>query len=826
MPSPQQQLPVDLILPQLDEALRAAPRLVLSAPPGAGKTTRVPLALLSSRAIGAGGIIMLEPRRIAARRAAEYMAQLLGEKAGATVGYRTRGETRVGPSTRIQVVTEGVLTRLLQDDPGLPGVSLVVFDEYHERSIHADLGLALTLDVQETLRPDLRILVMSATIDCTAVAGLLGGARIIAAEGRQFPVETRYASFASTSPVERRVADVVIRALTEQTGDLLVFLPGAAEIRRVERVLAGKKLPEGVAVLPLYADLPAERQQDALAPPRSDRRKVILSTSVAETSLTIDGVTVVVDAGLARMARFDPRRGMSGLVTVPVSQASADQRRGRAGRTSPGVCYRLWTREEHERLPGFAPAEIVVADLAPLALDLARWGGGERLRFLDPPPEIHLAKAAMLLRDLGAIDERGVLTAHGQAMAALPVHPRLAHMIIRGKELGLGALACDLAALLEERDMIPRGDPPDVDLETRLAALRGEISADRAVRERILRESARLRSMLGIGQSGSSGAVGMLVGLAFPERIAQHRSGERFLMAGGTGAVLPSGSPLAREGYIAIAEVDGVGQEVRVFLAAALIEFELEAIAAECARWEDEASWDPVEQGVVARRVRRLGALALDEKPAPPDRNRDRSIMLQGIASMGLEVLPWDERSTEFRGRSEWIRTAGLAGADWPDLSGGNLLETLPEWLGPHLEGMTRRPHLSSLDMEAILRGLLSYRQLREMERLAPQSLQVPTGSRIRVQYAPGELPVLAVRLQELFGQTDTPCVGGGAVRVLVHLLSPAGRPLAVTKDLKSFWKNAYVDVRKEMRGRYPKHYWPEDPLEAAPTRQTKRHSR
>ncbi len=826
MVAPQQQLTVDLILPQLTEALSTSTRLVLSAPPGAGKTTRVPLALLASRSIGAGGIIMLEPRRLAARRAAEYMAQLLGENVGATVGYRIRGDTRVGPSTRIQVVTEGVLTRLLQESPDLPGTSLVIFDEFHERSIHADIGLALALVVQEVVRPDLRILVMSDSIDCAAVAGLLGGARILSAEGRQFPVETRYASFTSTSPVERRVVDVIMRALAENGGDLLVFLPGAAEIRRVERALTEKDLPEGAAVLPLYADLPAERQQEALASPQRGRRRIILSTSVAETSLTIEGVSVVVDAGLARMARFDPRRGMSGLVTVPVSQASADQRRGRAGRTGPGVCYRLWTPEEHARLPRFAPAEITVADLAPLALDLARWGGRERLRFLDQPPDAHLAKATALLLDLGAIDESGALTAHGRGMAELPVHPRLAHMLIRGRELGHGALACDLAALLEERDMVSRGDPPDVDLETRLAALRGEISADRALRDRVLRESGRLRRMLGVGQAQSRGPSGMLVGLAYPERIAQHRSGERYLMAGGSGAVLPSGSPLARERYLAIAEVDGVGQEVRVFTAAAVSEDDLETTVGERARWEDVVRWDAAEEGVVARRMRRFGSLVLEEKPAPPDRERDVRIMLEGIAGLGLDVLPWDERAADFRLRSEWIRTAGLAGPDWPDLSDGHLLGTLGDWLGPYLGGLTRRAHLSSLSMDSILRALHTHGQLREMERLAPDVIQVPTGSRIRVRYAPGEPPVLAVRLQELFGQTETPCVGGGSVPVVVHLLSPAGRPLAVTRDLTSFWANAYKEVRKEMRGRYPKHHWPEDPVAARPTRRTNRKSR
>jgi ATP-dependent helicase HrpB len=804
---------------------------VLSAPPGAGKTTRVPLALLESGAAGTGGILMLEPRRLAARRAAEYMSLQLGETVGATVGYRIRGETRAGPSTRIQVLTEGILTRLLHDDPALPGTSLIIFDEFHERSIHADLGLALTLDVQEHLRPDLRILVMSATIDTAAVASLLGGARVLSCEGRRYPVDIRYAAFTSGAAIERKVADAVKRALTETGGDVLVFLPGAGEIRRVEQALVERGLPD-IDVLPLYADLPAGRQQAALAPARGGRRKVILSTSVAETSLTIDGVSAVVDSGLARMSTFDPRRGMSGLVTVPVSQASADQRCGRAGRTGPGVCYRLWKREEHDRLPLFAPAEIMVADLAPLALDLALWGAGDRLRFLDPPPPAHRARAEALLRTLGALDEIGALTAHGRAMARLPVHPRLSHMLVRGEELGFGALACDLAALLEERDILPRGGAAergaiaDIDIESRLAALRGEIPADTAVRERVVREARRLRGLLGVTGSASDGSPGLLIALAFPDRIAGRRSGSRYLMAGGTGATLPAGSPLAREKFLAIAEVDGVGQEVRVFLAAPLRESEIEKYLGAGLTWEDEASWDSVGQSVVARRTRRLGALVLDEKPSPASAARDTQHMLEGIAGMGLEVLPWSERSMELRRRSEWVRAAGLGGSGWPDLCDANLMATLGSWLGPHIGGMTRRAHLKSLDMEAVVRSLLGHPYIRELERLAPEFLQVPTGSRIRLQYVPGSPPVLAVRLQEMFGQTDTPRVGGGAVPVLVHLLSPAAAPLAVTQDLRSFWANAYPDVRKQMRGRYPKHHWPEDPLTAVPTRRSKRRAR
>ena len=819
--------PIDEALPPLREALRTSRSVVLSAPPGAGKTTRVPLALLDEPWLRGRKLIMLEPRRLAAQRAAQFMAMQLGEEAGGTVGYRIRGDSRVSNQTRIEVVTEGVLTRLLQSDPALPGVALIVFDEFHERSIHADLGLALALDVQSHLRDDLRLLLMSATLDGLSLSRVLGDAPVLRSEGRQFPVETRYLHFQTEGPVEPRVAETVVNALGKDSGDILVFLPGQREIRRVETLLIDRGLPAGVRLHTLHGEVALGRQQEALAPPPAGFRKVILSTSIAETSLTIDGVRVVIDAGLARGPSFDPRRGMSGLVTMPVSRASADQRRGRAGRLQPGTCYRLWTEEQHALLPAFSSPEILVSDLAPLVLELARWGnpGGEGLRFIDPPPAAHLAQATTLLESLGALDAAGVITAHGRLMAALPVHPRLAHMIARAKERRICSLACDVAALLEERDILRGEQRVDIDLASRWRALKSGAGVERNTRARVLREAHRLRVLAGVrSEGGGEEQLGILLALAFPERIARRRDREsrRYQMAGGTGAVLPEWSLLAREEFLAVAEVDGVGTEARVFLAAPVDRADLVDVFKEQIEALDELFWNAAQEVVVARRVQRLGLLNIDEHSFRPDGEALLGVMLEGIRAMGLDVLPWSKEAVAFRNRSEWLRTRHLVSEDWPDLSGTHLLASLPGWLGPFLDNVSRRAHLASLDLAAILRARFSFQQLKELDRLAPGALTVPTGSRIRLDYASGDQPVLAVRLQEMFGQSETPAVGGGEVNVLLHLLSPAGRPLAVTQDLPSFWRNAYPEVRKQMRGRYPKHFWPEDPAEARPTKGTK----
>ena len=828
-PLPAVSLPIDGILPDLRSALAAHRRVILSADPGAGKTTRVPLALLGEAWVAGRRIIMLEPRRLAAQRAAAYMAEQIGEKVGGTIGYRIRGETNVSRTTRIEVVTEGVLTRLLQSEHTLPGVVLVIFDEFHERSIHADLGLALTLDVQDHVRDDLRILVMSATLDGLAVAALCGNAPVVKGEGGGWPVTTRYLDRVRDGSVENLVTSTILRALREEPGDILVFLPGQREIRRVESLLYEAKLPPGVTVHMLFGDAPAGVQRAALAGPPPGVRKVILSTSVAETSLTIDGVRVVIDSGLARTARFDPRRGMSGLVTMTVSQAAADQRRGRAGRQQPGACYRLWAEQQHSQLPRFAQPEIVLADLASLALEMARWGDpeGARLRFLDSPPAAHLSQAHRLLKDLAALDEHGSLTTHGRTMSELPVHPRLAHMLIRGRELGIGSLACDVAALLEERDLLRGESDADVDLHSRWHMLREGGGGDQFARERVRAQAARLRRLLDIPDTRRppEAKLGLLLGLAYPERVAKRREahGGRYQLAGGTGAVLPRGSLLARELYLAVGDVDGAGSEARVYLAAPLGEADISEGFADRLATSDEVHWDKQLQAVVARRVTRLGAVEISEAPLKPPEEILRASLMEGIRLNGFDGLPWREDAVSVRTRSEWLRSQGLAGKHWPDLSEEHLMESLDQWLGPYLEGVTRRTDLERLDLGRIVRAMFSHTQLRDLDRLAPTHVTVPTGSRIPLDYSAGSQPVLAVRLQEMLGETETPTVAGGKVKILLHLLSPAHRPLAVTQDLRSFWKNAYPQVRKDMRGRYPKHPWPENPLEAAPTRRTKR---
>jgi ATP-dependent helicase HrpB len=837
-------LPIDKTLPSLRDGLEKKRNVVLSAEPGAGKTTRVPPALLECAWLAGKKIIMLEPRRLAAQRAAAYMSQELGEKVGGTIGYRIRGETKIGKTTRIEVVTEGILTRLLQNDPGLPGVGIVIFDEFHERSIHADLGLALTLNVQEQIRSDLRILVMSATLDHLAVASLLGDAATITSEGRIFPVTTHYLKQRHDDQIEKTVAVAVHRALREEPeGDILVFLPGQREIRRVESLLADSaksgELPENVIVHTLFGDAPPDRQQAALTPAPRGKRKVILSTSVAETSVTIDGVRVVIDSGLARSARFDLRRGMSGLVTTPVSQSSADQRRGRAGRQQPGVCYRLWTEQQHGELPPYSQPEILSADLAPLALEFARWGdpAGATLRFLDPPPEAHLSQARGLLTRLGALDGNGKLTSHGQAMAELPVHPRFAHMLIRAQDLGLLELACDVAALLEERDLLRGENDRDVDLHSRWFALK-KGGRDKFARERVMAQAERLRQIVESRMPDSppkkkaarSGGerLGVLVALAYPERVAKRREKEslRYQTAGGAGAALPKTSMLSKEEYLAIAEVDGAGNEVKIFLAEPISESDIGEIFARELTIDEEVHWDERKQAVVARQVTKLGAIELSEVPLTTASELVIKAMLDGVRQMGLEALPWTKNAKNIRERAEWLRNQNITRLDLPDLTNEHLISTLDFWLAPYLAGITRRSHLERLDMTTIVQSMFSYKQLQELDRLAPTHHIVPTGSRIPIQYTTGETPVLAVRLQEMFGETDTPTVAGGKIKVVLHLLSPAQRPLAVTQDLPSFWKNAYPDVRKDMRGRYPKHYWPENPLEAELTRRVKRFTR
>ena len=817
--------PIDETLPLLSEALRTNRIVLLSAPPGAGKTTRVPIALLDSEWLAGKNLIMLEPRRLATQRAAHFMASLLKEKTGETVGYRIRGESLVSDRTRIEVVTEGILTRRFHHDQELPGVGLVIFDEFHERSIHGDLGLALAIDVQSHLRDDLRLLIMSATLDGVSISRLFDNAPVIESPGRAFPVQTHYLAFPERGPVEQRVARGVTKALMENQGDVLVFLPGMREIRRTSDLLFDSGLPPDVSLHTLHGDASPQSQHSALEPAAAGKRKIILSTSIAETSVTIEGVRTVVDAGLARSARFDARRGMQGLVTDSVSVATAEQRKGRAGRQSPGVCYRLWTAEEHLKLPPHPTPEILAADLAPLALDLALWGApvGEGLQFLDPPPPHHLAQARALLHTLGALDTAGALTTHGKEMTALPVHPRLAHMILRSKEIGLGALACDVAALLEERDILGSGN--DIDLHSRWHAIHTKDRSEERTIERVVAQSRRLRRISTIHDNSTDDAkLGLVLSFAYPDRLAKRRGseGKRYQLRNGTGAVLPEWSLLAREEYLAVADVDAEGTDVRILLAAPVAKEDIIEAYAEQIVFDEEVVWSPADEGVVARRFGRLGSILLEEKPMTPEGERVRLTVVDGIRQMGIASLPWDKASSALRDRSEWLRSSGFAGDDWPDLSDDHLLLTLDEWLGPFLKGVVRKSHLARLDMNTVLRAAFSYQQLKLLDSLAPPALTLPSGSIVRLTYTPKGPPILAVPLQEMFGQTNTPTVAGGRSKVLLHLLSPAGRPLAVTQDLPSFWANVYPDVRKQMRGRYPKHHWPEDPLAAQPTRRTK----
>lgn len=798
------------------------PVTILTAAPGAGKTTRVPLAFLDHTIASESKMLMLEPRRLATQRAAEYMASQLGEEPGQSIGYRMRGTSLVSRSTRVEVVTEGILTRMLQDAPELHHIGVLVFDEFHERSIHADLGLALALDVQAHLRPDLRILIMSATLDGIGLSRILPDAPIIDNQGRQYPVETIYSAFAPSGPVEKRVAQAVRRGLEETAGDILVFLPGRRELRRVRDTLLDARLSPGVHVHLLHGEADPQAQRAALMAPRPGERKVILATSVAETSVTIDGVSVVIDSGLARVPRFDPRRGMTGLETVPVSVATADQRRGRAGRQGPGVCYRLWTETDHRALEPHPVPEILSTDLTPLALDLACWGAPDAagLQLIDPPPGRHLAHARALLHTLGALTGDGRLSPHGHAMAALPLHPRLSHMVLRAVELGFGSDACEVAALLDGPPLFSGSPAGDIDLATSIHALHNQHAADRSARMRIRAEAERLRRMFGITATPVSDQhLALLLALAYPDRIARRRGdgGNRYLLANGTGAVLPGWSLLAHAEFLAVGEVDSAGIEARIQLAAPLSFEEIARVARERIETVEEVHWDSREGAVVARRATRLGTILLAEQPFPLSGEKLADAMIEGVRDLGLAALPWNSAATSLRSRSEWLRKSALAGNDWPDLSDASLVESLDRWLSPFLGGMTRKEHLSHLDLTRILSSILSPSQRSTLERLAPASLPTPSGSKATLQYGNERQPVMPVRLQEMFGQTESPTVGGGAVNVVLHLLSPAGRPLAVTSDLKSFWANSYIEVRKQMRGRYPKHRWPENPLEAAP---------
>ncbi|MBO6574312.1 MAG: ATP-dependent helicase HrpB [Rhodothermales bacterium] len=794
-------LPVRAALPDLLRELTERTEAVLQAPPGAGKTTLVPLALLDAPFTGGGRILVLEPRRLAARAAARRMAQLRREQVGETVGYRVRQESRIGPNTRIEVITEGILIRLLQDDPSLEGVAAVVFDEFHERSLQADLGLALTLDARSAFRPELRVLVMSATLDGARVSRMLNDAPVISSEGRMFPVDVKWLDRVPQGRVEDTVASAVRNTLPETEGDVLVFLPGAGEIRRTAERL------EGLAadIRPLYGALPFNQQDAAIKPSPAGRRKVVLSTDIAETSLTIEGVRVVIDCGLARRPLFEPNSGMTRLVTMPTSRASAEQRAGRAGRLAPGTCLRLWTRAEHAARRDFEPPEILGADLAQLLLELAVWGTtADALRWMDPPEERALAGASELLNQLGALDGDRI-SAQGRRMVRFGAHPRLAHMLLAATSPSAQVTATQLAALIEE------GDP-----------LRNASSADVALRlplrdKRLQRTAAEFARRLKAPKADVDPAVaGMLLARAYPDRIAQRTAEGRFRLRNGRQVHLHKGDPLCDADFLAVAHTGGRNHQV--FLAAPLEASEVEAVFEDQITEETLVSWDASSDRAAAVRRRALGAVVLSEASASDVGSDEiaRALMEQ-VRERGLHLLPWDKASRQLQDRLNFLHARD---PDWPSRSEAWLTEHAEEWLLQHLTGMARLSDLRKLDLaEALLTGM-DWSMRQALDGRVPTHLQVPTGSRIRIDYSDPQSPVLAVRIQEVFGMTDTPRIEG--VPVTMHLLSPAQRPLQITTNLKGFWESSYFDVRKDMRGRYPKHYWPENPLEAEPTRRAK----
>ena len=815
----QRALPIDDALPDLLAALRARSRAVLQAPPGAGKTTRVPLAMLDA-GLTEGRIVMLEPRRLAARAAAERMAQTLGEAPGQTVGYRVRGEAKVSKTTRIEVVTEGILTRMLQTDPELAGIGAVIFDEFHERSLNADLGLALCLEVAEALRDDLILLAMSATLDAGPVGDLMG-APVITSEGRSFPVETRWLD-TPLGPRARRdeaLADLVVRAEAETRatgGGLLVFLPGEGEIRRAETALA-RRLPDTCVIRPLYGAMPFAAQRAAIEPAASGR-KVVLATSIAETSLTIQDVRVVVDMGLARRARFDPGSGMSRLVTERVTRAEATQRAGRAGRVAEGTSYRLWSKGEEGALAAFPPAEIEAADLTGLALELALWGASEGdLAFLTPPPAGALAEARALLRMLGALDGKGLITVHGRKLAALPLHPRVAHMLVLA-----GPEAAPLAALIEDRDPL-RGAPCDLTL--RLEALRDlkrftqsrPYEVSRPTLDRLRIEVKRLRAQVRQAVHPDLSTAAMAA-LAYPDRIGQRRKGDapRYVLSGGKGAVMAAGDALAGAPFLVATDLDGDPREAKIRMAAQISEREIRDLFADQIAWTDVCDWSKRDRRVVARKQERLGALTLDDriwKDVPPE--AVARAMLDGVRDLGLRL---DGAAARLAARVELLRATG---ADLPDFSIPGLMATLEDWLLPMIGPCRSAEDWKRFDPLPALQAALSWEQSQELDRRVPPAFVTPLGRKVPIDYGGGEGPEIALRLQELFGVTTHPTSAGQPIKIT--LLSPAQRPVQVTRDLPGFWSGSYADVRKDMRARYPKHPWPEDPTQADPTLRTKR---
>jgi ATP-dependent helicase HrpB len=861
-------LPIDAATPSLVAALARRTTAVLVAPPGAGKTTRVPLVLAAEPWAADKRILVLEPRRLAARAAAARMAHTVGETLGETVGYRVRFGTMVSRRTRIEVITEGIFTSLIQDDPSLDGVAAVLFDEFHERSLDADLGLALARDAQQALREDLRLVVMSATIDGARIASALGDAPVIASEGRAFAVETRYLGRDPAKPVEAQVADAVVRALRAETGSILVFLPGVAEIRRAETMVRERCTVPAVDVFALHGALDFDAQDRAIAPAPSSRRKVVLATSIAETSLTIEGVRVVVDSGLARVPRYEPDVGLTRLETVRVSRAAADQRRGRAGRIEPGVCYRLWDEPQTAALEPYAQPEILAADLSALVLELAQWGVTDpaELVFLDSPPASALNEARTLLAALGALDDSGRITPKGKLLNRLPLPPRLARMVVDASREGAGSIAAEIAAVLTERGL----GGNDIDLRHRIETLRRDRSARTTEARRMAKRWAEMvssprssrspdvaqrnpgaasrrdepqnpdfgpqerPSVRATGRAGGGDlspqagrgeelSLGAILALAYPERIAKNRGAATgaFLLANGRGAYLDPASSMARESFLAVAELVGSAAQSRVTLATAIDLADIEARFADQIEAREEVTCDAKTLTLRARRSRRLGAILLSDQPLPvtPD-DATAKLLVSAAVQAGLDRMPWTKALRQWRDRVQFLRRADSA--EWPDMSNAALAATAESWLAPLLTDKTWLDALTSAEFEQALHHLLPSHLRRRLEIEAPTHFDAPSGSRVPIDYEAQEGPKLAIRVQELFGLSRHPAIAGGRVPLVIELLSPAHRPVQVTRDLPQFWRGSYAAVRAEMRGRYPRHPWPDDPASAPATRRAK----
>ncbi len=824
--------PVDELLPQLKQTLAQCPNVVLQAPPGAGKTTRVPLALLKADWVGAKKILMLEPRRIAARAAARFMAKSLGENVGQRVGYRVRLDSKIGPKTRIEVVTEGVLTRMLQADPALEDYAVVIFDEFHERNLNSDLGLALCLDAQQGLRDDLRLLIMSATLDGAAIAKFLGDTPILTSKGRSYPVDIVYRPMKASFLRDRRgfmseLTRHILAVLKAEAGSVLIFLPGAGEIRQVQAALQQSELDNNILLAPLFGQLTPAEQDAAIQPVAKDKRKVVLATAIAETSLTIEGIRVVIDCGLMRSPSFDPNTGLTQLMTLTVSQASADQRSGRAGRLQAGVCYRLWSESTH--LLPYTNPEIIEADLAPLMLELAQWGVSDvnELSWLDSPPAPHVAQASELLQQLGATNAKGQITEEGKSMAQWGAHPRLAHMMLRGRQLGVGLLACDVAAVLNERDML-RGRQRQSDLRLRIEALRDRRRSSEIdqgalyqVRETAKQWQRQFKSRPDVNEDDLA-MIGVLLAYAYPDRLGRQRDnvGSRFLLSNGRGAMLNEGDMLSTEAFIVVAHLDGT-RDARIFLAAGIHREQLLKYHADLLQKRTFVCWDEKKSCVSARRQLCVGKVVIDDETWQDVSSDDIEMaLLAGIRAQGLACLPWADASRELQARVVFLHQQ--FGGAWPNIDDASLLARLDKWLLPYLTGMSRLSHLQRLDLQNILITCLPWELQRQLDELAPTHITVPSGSRIRVDYSNAP-PILAVRLQEVFGLVKTPSLAQGKVAVLMHLLSPARHPLQITQDLAGFWRNSYHDVKKDMKGRYPKHHWPDNPLAAQATARVKR---